>query len=207
MKKQETMDNKNNVMIIEYGAGNLFSVRAAVERLGYTVTVSDSPERIRAADRVIFPGVGQARSAMEKLRERGLDRVLPGLRVPVLGICLGMQLMCARSDEGDTPGLGIFPLEVKRLPAGVKVPHVGWNRLARLSSPLFAGVPDGTWVYFVHSYHVPDAPHAVATCLYHAPFSAALRRDNFFGCQFHPEKSGEAGERVLRNFLAWDGHE
>ena len=195
------------VVIIEYGAGNLFSVRAAVERLGYSVVVSGDPVTIRSAGRVIFPGVGQARSAMERLRERSLERVIPALRVPVLGICLGMQLMCERSEEGDTAGLGIFPLVARRVPAPHKAPHVGWNRLEHPSSPLFAGVPAGTWVYFVHSYYLPSSGDEIAGCTYHEPFCAAIRRANFFGCQFHPEKSGEAGERVLRNFLEWDGHE
>jgi glutamine amidotransferase len=195
------------VVIIKYGAGNLFSVRAAVERLGYPAIITDDPAVIRSASRVIFPGVGQARSAMEQLRARGLERLIPSLSVPVMGICLGMQLMCARSEEGDAPGLGIFQMEVKRFPEGYKIPHVGWNRIERLSLPLFDGVGEGAWVYFVHSYYVPAAPSTVAECTYHAPFSAAIRCRNFFGCQFHPEKSGEAGERVIRNFLEWDSHE
>ncbi|MDR2413403.1 MAG: imidazole glycerol phosphate synthase subunit HisH [Odoribacteraceae bacterium] len=194
---------KEEVVIIKYGAGNLFSARAVVERLGYPVVLSDDPAVVSAATRVIFPGVGQARSAMERLRARGLDDVIPALRVPVLGICLGMQLMCARSEEGDTPGLGVFPLEVKRVPGGYRTPHVGWNRLEQLSSPLFDGIDEGTWAYFVHSYFVPASPVQIASCTYHAPFSAAIRRDNFFGCQFHPEKSGDAGERIIRNFLEW----
>jgi glutamine amidotransferase len=196
-----------NVTIIEYGAGNLFSVRAAVERLGGVATMSGDPEVIRAADRVIFPGVGQAHSAMQRLRASGLHEIIPALRVPVLGICLGMQLMCARSEEGDTPGLGIFPLVVRRVEGDCKVPHVGWNRISDPRPPLFAGVAEGAWFYFVHSYYLPVSPHQVAGCHYHAPFCAAIRRDNFFGCQFHPEKSGASGERVLLNFLTWNGHE
>ncbi|MDR1273279.1 MAG: imidazole glycerol phosphate synthase subunit HisH [Odoribacteraceae bacterium] len=196
-----------NVTIIEYGAGNLFSVRAAVERLGHSVTLGSQPGEILAADRVIFPGVGQARSAMDKLRAAGLDEVIPALRVPVLGICLGMQLMCERSEEGDTAGLGIFPLEARRIEGDCKVPHMGWNRIVDPQPPLFDGIREGEWFYFVHSYYLPVSSYQVAGCRYHALFCAALRRDNFFGCQFHPEKSGEAGERVLRNFLDWNGHE
>jgi glutamine amidotransferase len=194
----------NETVIIKYGAGNLFSVREAVERLGYPVTVTDDPATIHAAARVIFPGVGQARSAMEQLHARGLHRLIPTLRVPVLGICLGMQLACARSEEGNTPGLGILPLEVKHIPPGHKTPHVGWNRITRLTSPLFEGIDEGTWVYFVHSYFLPPSPLQIASCTYHAPFSAAIHQDNFFGCQFHPEKSGEAGDRVIRNFLRYE---
>jgi glutamine amidotransferase len=192
-----------SVVIIEYGAGNLFSVQKTVERLGYTATVSDDPEVIRKAERVIFPGVGQARSAMIRLQERGLDRVIPELTAPVLGICLGMQLMCTHSEEGDTKGLGIFPLAVRQITGDCKVPHIGWNRIERLQSPLFDGIAEGAWVYFVHSYYLPESPDQVAGCLYHQPFCAAIRRRNFFGCQFHPEKSGEVGEHILRNFLTW----
>ncbi|MDR1415710.1 MAG: imidazole glycerol phosphate synthase subunit HisH [Odoribacteraceae bacterium] len=195
-----------NVTIIEYGAGNLFSVRAAVERLGHVAAPGSTPDDLRAADRVIFPGVGQALSASEKLRATGLADVIPALRVPVLGICLGMQLMCERSEEGDTEGLGIFPTAAQRFGEGCKVPHVGWNRISGGRSPLFDGIDDGAWFYFVHSYYLPVNPLQLAGCHYQLPFCAAIGRDNFLGCQFHPEKSGDAGERLLRNFLAWDGH-
>ena len=189
------------IVIIEYGAGNLFSVEMAVRRLGYPVEVSADPGRIRSADRVIFPGVGAARSAMTRLRETGLDRVIPTLTAPVLGICLGMQLMCSYSEEGETAGLGIFPLPVKQITGKVKVPHMGWNRVSGLRSPLFEGVEEGVWLYFVHSYCVPVSPWQVAEATYHRPFCASIQKENFFGCQFHPEKSGKAGERIIQNFL------
>lgn len=188
-------------VIIDYGAGNVFSVATALERLGVkSVLTADADVVLRAA-RVVFPGVGQAGQAMERLRATGLDEVIPKLRVPVLGICLGMQLMCARTEEGQSDGLGVFPLEVKRFGAGAKVPHMGWNNLENLKRPLFDGVEQGERMYFVHSYYVPQNGFSVATCDYGVRFSAALQKDNFFGCQFHPEKSSAAGQTVLKNFL------
>ena len=191
----------SKIVIIEYGAGNLFSVRVAIERLGYEVVCSADPRVVREADKVIFPGVGQAAAAMRQLRESGMDRVIPELKVPVLGICLGMQLMCAYSEEGDTEGLGIFPMRVKEFGRCSKVPHMGWNGIRRLKSGLFDGVVEGDMVYFVHSYCVPVGEYTIATCDYQMAFSAAIRKDNFWGCQFHPEKSAGVGEKMIENFL------
>ena len=177
------------VVIIKYGAGNLFSVRVAIERLGYEVVCSADPRVVREADKVIFPGVGQAATAMRQLRESGMDRVISELKVPVLGICLGMQLMCAHSEEGNTEGLGIFPMRVKEFGKCSKVPHMGWNGIRGLKSGLFDGIVEGEMVY------------AIATCDYQMAFSAAIRKDNFWGCQFHPEKSAGVGEKIIENFL------
>ena len=189
------------VVIIEYGAGNLFSVRVAIERLGYEVVCSADPRVVREADKVIFPGVGQAATAMRQLKESGMDRVIPELKVPVLGICLGMQLMCAHSEEGNTEGLGIFPMRVKEFGKCSKVPHMGWNGIRGVKSGLFDGIVEGEMVYFVHSYYVPLSEYTIATCDYQMAFSAAIREDNFWGCQFHPEKSAGVGEKMIENFL------
>ena len=191
----------SKIVIIEYGAGNLFSVKVAIERLGHKVVCSADPRVVREADKVIFPGVGQAAAAMRQLRESGMDRVIPELKVPVLGICLGMQLMCAYSEEGDTEGLGIFPMRVKEFGRCSKVPHMGWNGIRRLKSGLLEGVNEGERVYFVHSYCVPVGEYTIATCDYQMAFSAAIRKDNFWGCQFHPEKSAGVGEKMIENFL------
>ena len=189
-------------IIIDYGAGNVFSVATALERLGVRSALTSAPDVIRRAERVIFPGVGQAGQAMERLVRTGLDEVIPRLTVPVLGICLGMQLMCARSEEGQTEGLGIFPLDVKKFGGGVKVPHMGWNNLTELKGPLFKGLgEEAPRMYFVHSYYVPVSGFSAAVCDYGFAFSAALEKDNFFGCQFHPEKSSAMGQAVLKNFL------
>ncbi len=189
-------------VIIDYGAGNVFSVATALERLGVRSVLTSDPDVIRRAERVIFPGVGQAGQAMERLVRTGLDEVIPRLTVPVLGICLGMQLMCARSEEGQTEGLGIFPLDVKKFGGGVKVPHMGWNNLTELKGPLFKGLgEEAPRMYFVHSYYVPVSGFSAAVCDYGFAFSAALEKDNFFGCQFHPEKSSAMGQAVLKNFL------
>ena len=189
-------------IIIDYGAGNVFSVATALERLGVRSALTSDPDVIRRAERVIFPGVGQAGQAMERLVRTGLDEVIPRLTVPVLGICLGMQLMCARSEEGQTEGLGIFPLDVKKFGGGVKVPHMGWNNLTELKGPLSKGLgEEAPRMYFVHSYYVPVSGFSAAVCDYGFAFSAALEKDNFFGCQFHPEKSSAMGQAVLKNFL------
>lgn len=189
-------------IIIDYGAGNVFSVATALERLGVRSALTSDPDVIRRAERVIFPGVGQAGQAMERLVRTGLDEVIPRLTMPVLGICLGMQLMCARSEEGQTEGLGIFPLDVKKFGDGVKVPHMGWNNLTELKGPLFKGLgEEAPRMYFVHSYYVPVSGFSAAVCDYGFAFSAALEKDNFFGCQFHPEKSSAMGQAVLKNFL------
>lgn len=189
-------------VIIKYNAGNVQSVRYALDRIGASYIWSDDEAEIRSADRVIFPGVGEASTAMAYLRQAGLDRVIPTLKQPVLGTCIGMQLMCQHSEENDTTALGIFPIPVKRFAAGsLKVPHVGWNDLYDLRSPLTAGVPENSYVYFVHSYCAPVGPYTVATCAYGQPFSALLQKDNFYAAQFHAEISGDVGQRILENFL------
>lgn len=190
-----------NVVIIDYGAGNVFSVATALRRLGVSPVLSSDPATISRADRVVFPGVGQASVAMQRLKSMGLDRVIPRLEMPVLGICLGMQLMCRATEEGNTFGLGIFPLEAKRFPESLKVPHVGWNEIRSLKSALFRGIGDGAWMYFVHSYYIPAGEHCIAVSDYGLPFAAALCKKNFYGCQFHPEKSADAGEKMWKNFI------
>lgn len=189
------------IVIIDYGAGNVFSVLMALKRLGYHAEVSAEAEVISQADRVIFPGVGQASAAMAQLKARKLDRLIPQLSVPVLGICLGMQLMCQLTEEENTSGLGIFPLEVKHFCGAYKIPHMGWNNILDLKSSLFETIQDKAWMYFVHSYYVPENEYSIADCDYQHRFSAAIRKDNFYGCQFHPEKSSECGGRLLENFI------
>lgn len=191
-----------NVTIIDYGAGNVRSVRFALERLGITASCSDNAETIASADKIIFPGVGHAGAAMEQLQKRNLDRVIPALQQPVLGICLGMQLLCAHSEEGDTKGLGIFPGKVIRFEDNLKVPHIGWNELQQAEQGLFSGIRNGSYAYFVHSYYVPVDQYTIAGCNYGIPFSAALHKDNFYACQFHPEKSAAAGNALLQNFIS-----
>ncbi|WP_373071356.1 imidazole glycerol phosphate synthase subunit HisH [Zeaxanthinibacter enoshimensis] len=188
--------------IINYGAGNIQSIKFAFERLGYTAVLSDDPAEIVAADKVIFPGVGAAGSAMEKLKASALHTLIPELTQPVLGICLGMQLMCNYSEEGNTQGLSIFDVPVKRFNQGQKVPQIGWNNIEQLSSPLFKGIEEGSYIYMVHSYYVPLCEQTIARSEYGPVYSAALRKDNFYGVQFHPEKSSEVGENILKNFLA-----
>jgi len=187
--------------VVRYNAGNIQSVRFALGRLGVDPVVTDDPATLRSADRVIFPGVGEASTAMRYLRERGLDQVISSLTQPVLGICLGLQLMCAHSEENDTTCLGRFDETVRRFPPGEKVPHMGWNSISGLSGPLFDGVDEGSHVYFVHGYYATVGRHTVATGNYMVPFSAALGRANVHAVQFHPEKSGEIGAVILRNFL------
>lgn len=190
------------IVIVDYGAGNIFSVLMALKRLGYQAVVSDEPEEIRTADRVIFPGVGQASAAMEALKKRGLEQVIPRLEIPVLGICLGMQLMCHSSEEENTKGLGIFPVEVKKFNGSCKIPHIGWNNLLEPKTDLFRGIRPGERMYFVHSYYVPANTYSIALCDYgEKVFAAAIRKNNFYGCQFHPEKSAATGEKILQNFL------
>ncbi|MBL7473544.1 imidazole glycerol phosphate synthase subunit HisH [Robertkochia sediminum] len=190
-----------NISIIDYGAGNIQSLIFAFNRLGVTPEVTDNPEILKASDKVIFPGVGEAGSAMNKLREHRLESVIPDLKQPVLGICLGMQLMCRHSEEGDTNGLGIFDLNVERFESGLKVPQIGWNTIRDLRSPLFDGIEENSFMYLVHSFYVPDNGQAIARTEYGIPYASALQKDNFYGTQFHPEKSGEVGARVLENFL------
>lgn len=194
-----------DVAIVKYNAGNIYSVINALKRLGITPTLTDNAELLAKADRVLFPGQGEASTAMAYLKERGLDQVIPALRQPVLGICIGQQLMCRHSEEGNADCLGIFPLDVFRFQPeqhNDKVPQMGWNSIHKLQSPLFKDIKDGEFIYNVHSYYVPcHQDYTIATCDYILPYSAALHRDNFYATQFHPEKSGGVGERILRNFL------
>ena len=190
------------LVIIKYNAGNIRSVDHALKRLGVEALITDDHEHILSADRVIFPGVGEAATTMSYLKERELDKVLRELSCPVLGICLGQQLMCSWSEEGDTPCIGIFDQEVRRFPSGgLKVPHMGWNSLEKLRGELFPPELQGSYVYFVHSYYVPLCEDTAARCTYMLPFSAAMQRDNYYATQFHPEKSGDPGELILKNFL------
>jgi glutamine amidotransferase len=196
-----------NLVIIKYNAGNIQSVLYALERIGVGAVVTDDPAEIRAADKVIFPGVGEASTAMGYLRQRGLDSLICGLRQPVLGICLGMQLMCSYSEENDTECLGIFEERVKKFaPDGrgvvLKVPQIGWNTIYGLRTPLFDGVGENSYCYFVHGYYAALGDHTIAQADYVQPYSSALWRDNFYGVQFHPEKSAGVGEGILKNFLA-----
>lgn len=189
-----------NVAIVKYNAGNIRSVINAVKRLGVEPVLTDDAAVLRRADRVIFPGQGEAGSTMRYLREHGLDEVITSLTQPVLGICIGMQLMCRHSDEGDTPCLGIFDVDVKKFQSTahtLKVPQMGWNTIA----PKEEWLGNGGYVYFVHSYYVPLCQETVAVTEYGQPYSSALHKDNYYATQFHPEKSGTVGEQILRNFL------
>ncbi|WP_128547279.1 imidazole glycerol phosphate synthase subunit HisH [Larkinella soli] len=190
-------------VIIKYNAGNVQSVMYALDRLGAGYLLTDDEAEIRSADKVIFPGVGEASTAMAYLRERGLDRVIPSLKQPVLGTCVGMQLLCRYSEEGDTECMGVFDVDVRRFPAlpGFKVPHMGWNNLTDLNGPLTAGLAPDPYVYFVHSYCADVCPETVGVCHYVRPFSAMLQKDNFYAAQFHAEISGDVGQRILENFL------
>ena len=189
------------IAIVKYNAGNATSVKHCLTRLGFESVTTDEEAVLRSADKVIFPGVGEAGSAMRYLKEKGLDTFIPQLTQPVLGICLGMQLMCQHSEEGDTTALGIFEHEVKHFPSGEPVPHMGWNNLTELKDPLFKDITPDQDFYFVHSYYASADSNTAAVCEYMLPFSAALQKDNFYGVQFHPEKSGKAGEQLLHNFL------
>ena len=193
-----------DVAIIKYNAGNICSVDYALKRLGGAPIITADPEILRKADKVIFPGVGEALTTMEYLRAHRLDEVIQTLKQPVLGICLGMQLLCQHSEEGDTDCLGIFPTDVTRFQPirhEDKVPHMGWNTLSHVNSDLFKGDLEGKFVYFVHSYYVPVNAFTAATTDYIQPFSASLHKANFYATQFHPEKSGSVGEQILKNFL------
>lgn len=192
------------VAIVKYNAGNIYSVEGALRRLGVEPVLTDDKEELLCADRVLFPGQGEAGSTMIYLKERGLDRLICELKQPVLGICIGQQLMCSHSEEGDVDCLGIFDVPVLRFRPvhhQDKVPHMGWNTLENCKGMLLKGTNEGDFVYFVHSYYVPVCPYTVAETDYVVPFSAALHKDNFYATQFHPEKSGSVGARILRNFL------
>lgn len=208
-----------NIAIVKYNAGNIQSVLYALERLGVSATVTGDAESLRSADKVIFPGVGEASSAMQSLRENGLDAVIKELKQPVLGICVGMQLLCNHSEENNTSCLGIVPVAVKRFPATenkngegflkttqlltgmMKVPQVGWNTIYDLQSPLFQNVDNNSFIYNVHSYYAEDSAYTIARCNYGLAYAAAVQKDNFYGVQFHTEKSAEVGDRILQNFL------
>ena len=194
------------VSIVKYNAGNIYSVVNALRRLGVEPLITDDVEILASSDRVLFPGQGEARNTMAYIREHHLDDIIRNLRQPVLGICIGQQLLCSHSEEGDTDCIGLFPMTVKRFQPSrheEKVPAMGWNRISIVCTPdrLFAGLDNDPYVYFIHSYYVPECQWTIATADYIHPFSAALRKDNFYATQFHPEKSGKVGEKILRNFL------
>jgi len=189
------------IAIVKYNAGNIKSVQNALSRLGYQSIITDNPEELRSAEKVIFPGVGEAGTAMQYLKERGLDVTITSLKQPVLGICLGLQLMCRHSEEGDTTCLGIFDAKVKLFPRVEKIPHMGWQNFFTLKGELFNGIKVTDDLYYVHSYYADISPSTIATCDYILPFSCAMQKDNFYATQFHPEKSAAVGERILKNFL------
>jgi glutamine amidotransferase len=189
------------IAIVKYNAGNISSVKNAVERLGYSCVVTDDKNLLQQAEKVIFPGVGEASSAMNYLKEKGLDEVIKNLKQPVLGICLGQQLLCQFSEEGITQCLGIFEASVKKFEPKLKVPHMGWNNISEINSELYNGISTDENFYFVHSYYAEICQETTAICEYIVPFSASMQKDNFYATQFHPEKSSGAGEQLLLNFL------
>ena len=196
----------SNIVIIKYNAGNIQSVLFALERIGVNAIVTDEVEKIQRANKVIFPGVGEASSAMNYLKERGLDKVIINLVQPVLGICLGMQLLCQHSEENDTACLDIIPVRVKKFPIdavkrGYKIPQIGWNKLFGLQSGLFKEVSEDSFIYNVHGYYAEDSQYTIAKCEYGITYAAALKKDNFYGVQFHTEKSAAPGEQILKNFI------
>jgi len=191
-----------SIVIIKYNAGNIRSVDFALQRMGVQAEITDDHAKISSAEKVIFPGVGEAANTMKYLAEHGLDQLLKELRQPVLGICLGQQLMCRWSEEGNTNCIGIFDEQVLKFPPEEKVPHMGWNQLLKPKGDLFRGVEEGEYVYFVHSYYVPVGRDTAAECSYIRSFSASMQRDNFYATQFHPEKSGVTGQKILENFIA-----
>jgi glutamine amidotransferase len=189
------------IAIVKYNAGNIKSVQNSLNRLGYKSIITDDPGELQSADKVIFPGVGEAGSAIQYLRERGLDQTIVSLSQPVLGICLGLQLMCRHTEEGDTKCLGIFDADVKLFPPVDKIPHMGWNNCLTMKGDLFKGLSVKDDLYYVHSYYAEISSCTLATCDYILPFSAAMQVRNFYATQFHPEKSAEIGEKILKNFL------
>src|SRR5687768_4659685 len=198
------MPSSNNIVIIKYNAGNIQSVLYALERIGVSAIVSDNHDDIRAADKVIFPGVGEASTAMNYLKERNLDVLIKDLKQPVFGICLGMQLMCAHSEENDTECLGIFNEKVELFKSGEnkeKIPQIGWNNIYDLKTGLFNGIPEHSYIYSVHSYYAAEGADTIAAADYIHPYSAGLHKNNFYGVQFHPEKSAGIGEQILKNFV------
>lgn len=193
-----------NVSIIKYNAGNIYSVVNAFKRLGIEPKVTDVPEEIMRSSHVVFPGQGEAGTTMSYLRSHGIDKTIITLRQPVLGICIGMQLMCRHSEENDTDCLGIFDVDVRRfnpLRHEDKVPQMGWNEVENMKSPLFNGIDNGSYAYFIHSFYVPECIYSISTTNYILPYSSAIHKDNFYATQFHPEKSGKIGEQILKNFL------
>ena len=189
------------LVIINYGAGNIKSIQFAFKRLGYQAILSNNSDVIMAADKIIFPGVGEASTAMNKLKQSGLHTLIPTLKQPVLGICLGMQLLCEHTEEGNTNGMGVFNTKVKRFSKNVKVPQMGWNVISNLKSDLFKGIKENEYMYLVHSYYAEDCQQTIAKTDYDGNYASALQHNNFYGVQFHPEKSSLAGETILKNFL------
>ena len=192
-----------NLKIIKYNAGNIQSVLYALERIGVSAEVTDDSEKLRSADKVIFPGVGEASSAMKSLKENMLDTLIKELKQPVLGICVGMQLLCQHSEENDTDCLGIVPVQVRRFPASaeIKIPQIGWNNIYNLQTDLFKNIDEDSFIYNVHSYYAENSEYTIASCTYGLEYAAAVQKDNYYGLQFHTEKSADVGERILKNFL------
>lgn len=189
------------VVIIDYGAGNIKSIQFAFKRIGVEAILTQDLTKIQQADKIVFPGVGEAGSAMKKLKEAQLDLIIPELKQPVLGICLGMQLMCNETEEGNTKGLGIFDVSVKKFSNQLKVPQMGWNNVFNLKSKLFSNLKNQEFMYLVHSYYVEQCEYEIASTNYGLNYASALKKDNFYGVQFHPEKSSVAGEKILKNFI------
>ncbi len=189
------------IAIINYGAGNVKSVKFALERIGIDAVLTNDIYEIKRADKVIFPGVGEANSAMQELKTYDLDKLIPTLKQPVLGICLGMQLMCDYSEEGDTNCMGIFPIKVERFRTELKIPQVGWNNISNLKTDLFKDVKGNSYTYFVHSFYVSKNEFSIAETEYDKVFASAIKKENFYATQFHPEKSGDIGEQILKNFI------